>query len=92
LQRAQEETEVAAAEEEIQRHYLEMLSHKHNLEQKLGTAYSAVPPPSVEHQALQQQQEQLANDLRKVGYSSYTIETKHLFIFCLLTFMVQGLL
>jgi hypothetical protein len=72
LQRAQEEAEVAVAEEEIQRHYLQLLSHKHNLEQKLGTADSAVPPPSVEHQALQQQQEHLANEFRKVGYISYT--------------------
>jgi hypothetical protein len=67
LQRAQEETEVDAAEEEIQKRYLELLSHKHNLEQKLGTAYSAVLPPSEEYHALQQQQEQLANELRKVG-------------------------
>jgi hypothetical protein len=70
LQRAQEETEIAAAEEEIQRHYLELQSHKHNLEQKLGSANSAIPPPSVEHHALQQQQEQLANELRKVGCNS----------------------
>jgi hypothetical protein len=88
LQRAQEESEIAAAEEEIQRHYLELLSHKHNLEQKLGTACSAVPPPSMEHQALHQQQEQLANDLRKVSYSSCTMETKQLFICCLPAFMI----
>jgi hypothetical protein len=70
LQRAQEKTEIAAAEEEIQRHYLELLTHKHSLEQKLGSAYSAVPPPSVEHHALRQQQEQLTDELRKVGCNS----------------------
>lgn len=70
MQRTQEKTEIAAAEEEIQRHYLELLSHKHNLEQKLRSTYSAVPPPSAEHQALRQQQEQLANELRKVGCNS----------------------
>jgi hypothetical protein len=65
LQRAQEETEVDAAEEDIQQYHLKLLSHKHNLEQQLGTAYSAVSPPE-KHRTLQQQQEQLANDLRKV--------------------------
>jgi len=66
LQRAQEETEVDAAEEDIQQCDLKLLSHKHNLEQRLGTAYGAVPPLSEKHRTLQQQQEQLANDLRKV--------------------------
>lgn len=66
LQRAQEETEIHAAEEDIQQCHLKLLSHKHNLEQQLGTAYSAVPPPSEKHHTLHQQQEQLANDLRKV--------------------------
>lgn len=70
MQRAQEKTEIAAAKEEIQRHYLELLSHQHDLEQKLGSTYSAVLPPSVEHHALRQQQEQLANELRKVGCNS----------------------
>lgn len=65
MQRAQEEIEIAAAEEEILQHHLEMLSHKHNLEQKLGSAYNA-----VERRTLQQQQEQLANELRKVGCNS----------------------
>lgn len=66
LQRAQEEIEVDAAEEDIQQCHLKLLSHKHNLEQQLGTAYSAVLPPSEKHHTLQQQQERLANDLRKV--------------------------
>ncbi|XP_023714197.1 TBC1 domain family member 31 isoform X2 [Cryptotermes secundus] len=64
--RAQEKTEIAAAKEEIQRHYLELLSHQHDLEQKLESTYSAVLPPSVEHHALRQQQEQLASELRKL--------------------------
>ncbi|XP_021932059.1 TBC1 domain family member 31 isoform X2 [Zootermopsis nevadensis] len=64
--RAQQETEVAAAEEEIQQHYLKLLTHKHNLEQMLGTANNVVPSTSVEHHALQLQQEQLANELRKL--------------------------
>jgi len=67
LQRAQEETEVAAAEEEIRQHYLELQSHKHNLEQKPGATHSVMPPHSVKHQALWQQQELLADELRKVG-------------------------
>jgi hypothetical protein len=71
LQRAQEETEIAAIEEEIQRYNLELQSHKQSLEHKLGSAYSAVPMPSAEHRAMQQQQEQLANELRKVGCNSY---------------------
>lgn len=71
MQRAQEETEVDAVVDAIQRRYLELLSHKHDLELKLGTAYSAVPPPCEEHRALQQQQEQLANELRKVACDSY---------------------
>lgn len=66
FQRAKEETEVDAAEEDIQQRHLKLLSHKHNLEQQLGTANSAVPPPSEKHRTLRQQQEQLANDLRKV--------------------------
>jgi len=66
LQRAKEETDVDAAEEDIQQCHLKLLSHKHNLEQQLGTAYSAVPPPSEKHRTLREQQEQLANDLRKV--------------------------
>jgi hypothetical protein len=64
--RAKEETEVDAAEEDIQQRHLKLLSHKHNLEQQLGTANSAVPPPSEKHRTLRQQQEQLANDLRKL--------------------------
>lgn len=66
LQRVQEEAEVDAAEEDIQQCHLKLLSHKHNLEQQLGTAHSAVPPPSEKLRTLQQQQEQLAYDLRKV--------------------------
>ena len=66
MQRAQEEAQVEAAEEDIQQCHLKVLSHKHNLEQQLGTAYNALPPPSEKHHTLQQQQEQLANDLRKV--------------------------
>lgn len=67
FQRAKEEIEVDAAEEDIQQCHLKLLSHQYNLEQQLGTANSAVPPPSEKHRTLQQQQEKLANDLRKVG-------------------------
>jgi hypothetical protein len=66
FQRAKAETEVDAAEEDIQQCHLKLLSHKHNLEQQLGTANSAVPTPSEKHRTLRQQQEQLTNDLRKV--------------------------
>lgn len=37
----------------------------------LGTANNVVPSTSVEHHALQLQEEQLANELRKVGYLYY---------------------
>ncbi|KAJ4448502.1 hypothetical protein ANN_10518 [Periplaneta americana] len=64
--RAQEEAEIADAEDEIQHHYTELLTHKQNLEHQLGNAYDAVPPPNAEHHALHHQQEQLADDVRKL--------------------------
>ncbi|KAJ9580105.1 hypothetical protein L9F63_004247, partial [Diploptera punctata] len=71
--RTLQEVELLAAEKEIQHHLKDISAHKHNLKQKLGAANSSAV---LCHHDLQQKQNKLTEELRKV--MNVEAETKKL--------------
>nr|CAD7458964.1 unnamed protein product [Timema tahoe] len=64
--RSQEEAELATAKEEMRRHYTQIELNKKELECQLGVGQMIGPSLSMEHRLIQQQQEQLDHEMRKL--------------------------
>nr|CAD7432689.1 unnamed protein product [Timema monikensis] len=64
--RSQEEAELAMAKEEMRRHYTQIELNKKELECQLGVGQMIGPSLSMEHRLIQQQQEQLDQEMRKL--------------------------
>nr|CAD7441921.1 unnamed protein product [Timema bartmani] len=63
---SQEEAELATAKEEMRRHYTQIELNKKELECQLGVGQMIGPSLSMEHRLIQQQQEQLDHEMRKL--------------------------
>nr|CAD7398258.1 unnamed protein product [Timema poppensis] len=64
--RSQEEAELATTKEEMKRHYTQIELNKKELECQLGVGQMMGPSLSMEHRLIQQQQEQLDQEMRKL--------------------------